>query len=147
MKHENNMNPTADFFDFEMYNVGNDQKIILEPDATKSIVVLLHQAKKEELELLGKIFQAVGKNILSDAYVINEKEVPSFKTIVQAVEFNKLLVFGLAPQQIGLHVSIGAYQLLHFQNKQILFSHGLTTIATDLNHKKQLWAQLQAMFQ
>jgi len=146
MKTENKNNPSADFFDFEIYPISDLKDISNEAEANKSVVVLLKGASQEEIDLLGKIFKAVGKNLETDGCLLNSTSPPTYKGVTDAIDFQKLLVFGIAPKDIGLHLKVKTYQLIPFQNRQLLFSHSLKVIMSDLNKKKMLWGQLQLMF-
>ncbi len=146
METKNNNTPSSDFFNFEIYRLPEWANQSNKVDPSKSILVLLKGAEEAEIALLGKIFQAVGKNLETDGCVINDMEWPSYKTIANASNFKQLLVFGIAPTEIGLHLNVKAYQVIAFQERQLLFSHDLKVIANDLAKKKQLWGQLQLMF-
>ena len=146
METKNNKNPSSDFFNFEIYRLPELANLSNNIDPSKSIVVLLKGAEEAEIALLSKIFQAVGKNLETGGCVINDRKLPSYKMINSAINFKKLLVFGIAPKDIGLHLNVKAYQLIPFQDRQLLFSHSLEVITNDLAKKKQLWGQLQLMF-
>jgi hypothetical protein len=146
MKTKNKNNPSADFFDFEIYPLSDLKDISKEVDGNKSVVVLLKDANQEEIDLLGKIFKAVGKNLETDGCLLNSSSSPSYKEVTDVIDFKKLLVFGIAPKDIGLHLNVKIYELIPFQHRELLFSHSLKVIMSDLNKKKMLWGQLQLMF-
>lgn len=138
--------PSADFYNFAIYKIDALENWTEEQKSEASIIVLLRNADRNELNLLAKIFQAVGKDLAKDAFVINQPEIITYKAINTAFNVKKLLVFGIEPKEIGLHLRINAYQATNFQGLELLFSHNLKTIAEDLAKKKQLWGQLQVMF-
>lgn len=146
MKNNNSNLPTADFFDFETYLLPQDELLSLEQNPSKTILIYLKGAKEEEIQFLGKVLKAVNRDIEKDTYLINDLDTPTLKTINKLVDFTKVLVFGMNPKEIGLHVRINPYQLFSFQDKQFLFSQSLNTIANNVEQKKIFWAQLQLMF-
>lgn len=138
--------PSADFFDFEVYQLADSKESESLRKTEKPVVVFLKNAPAEDLALLSKIFQAVGKNMEQDACLVNSSPLPLYSSITANPQVKKVLFFGVNPLEIGLQLQVKAYELLPFQGKQLLFSHNLGVIAQDLDKKKQLWGQLQAMF-
>lgn len=138
--------PSAVFYDFEVYKVAEDSTWKEGIVKDKSIVVLLKKANSEDLDLLSKIFQAVGKNLAEEVCVINTTVTVPYKELTELFDLKKVLVFGISPKEFGLHLNIDIYKTLVFQQVQFLFSDALETIASNLPKKKQLWGQLQAMF-
>jgi hypothetical protein len=57
-----------------------------------------------------------------------------------------VLVFGLAPAQLGLRLDAPAYRPFAFSGAQWLFADALADLEPDRAKKSQLWAALQAMF-
>lgn len=139
--------PSADFFDFEVYQLPASKESETLSKTEKPVVVFLKNAPAEDLALLSKIFQAVGKNMEQDAYLVNGSDLPLYNNITANPHVQKVLFFGVNPLEVGLQLQAKAYELLPFQGKQLLFSHNLGVIAQDLEKKKQLWGRLQAMFQ
>lgn len=143
--------PSKDFFDFDIYNIDKAAVPITElKQQNLSIIVLGEQIGEEELELLYKIMGAIDKQLDRDFVLLNireEEEVPDFKSLAQAIgERKTLLVFGVHPARMGLHIEAKPYQSILFQSHQLLFAHTLTDIAANVNYKKQLWGQLQQLF-
>lgn len=146
METNNRIEPSAVFYDFEVYQVQENATWQEELTQNRSIVVLLKEANLADLELLSKIFQAVGKNLEEEVCVINTAISISYKELIKKNDPTKVLAFGITPKEFGLHLNIATYQTLTFQGVQFLFSEGLETIASDLSKKKQLWGQLQVLF-
>jgi len=88
----------------------------------------------------------VGKNLTEEVCVINTSVTIPYKELIKNFNFKKVLIFGIRPQEIGLHLNINIYQTLIFQKVQFLFSDNLEVIANDLPKKKKLWEQLKKMF-
>jgi len=146
MENTTNIEPSAAFYDFEVYQVTENDTWKKGLTVDRSIVVLLKSANSADLDLLSKIFQAVGKNLAEEVCVINTKITIPYKELTELFELKKVLVFGFAPKELGLHLNVKIYQALLFQDVQFLFSDTLEIIANNLAKKKQLWGQLQAMF-
>lgn len=146
MEKTNTIEPSAAFYDFEVYKVAEDNTWKDGLTEDRSIVVLLKDANSENLDLLSKIFQAVGKNIAEEVCIINTTITIPYKELTELFDLKKVLIFGFTPKEFGLHLNVGIYQTLTFQKVQFLFSDELEIIANNLPKKKQLWTQLQAMF-
>jgi hypothetical protein len=146
MEITNTVEPSAVFYNFEVYKVEEDRAWKEGLNTDRSIVVLLKEATPENLDLLNKIFQAVGKNLAEEVCVLNTKITIPYKELTELFELKKVLVFGFTPKEFGLHLNVRIYQTLIFQEVQFLFSDDLETIAKNLPKKKQLWGQLQTMF-
>lgn len=143
---QENYLPNNDFFDFEVYHLPNAKEADYLQKIEKPIVVWLKNASEDELALLAKIFQAVGKNMEQDACIINEENLPLYKNITANPHVKKVLFFGVNPHEIGLLMQVKGYMIIPFQGKDLLFSHSLKVIGQDVDKKKQLWGQLQGMF-
>ncbi|CAA6802001.1 MAG: Unknown protein [uncultured Aureispira sp.] len=146
MEITNKTEPSGAFYDFEVYKVTEDATWKEGLTKDRSIVVLLKNANSVDLDLLSKIFQAVGTNLAEEVCVINTKITIPYKELTELFELKKVLVFGFTPKEVGLHLNVTIYQTLLFQKVQFLFSDTLETIASNLSKKKQLWGQLQGMF-
>lgn len=146
MEITNTIEPSAVFYDFDVYKVEEDKSWKEGLTQDRSIVVLLKNASSADLDLLNKIFQAVGKNLAEEVCVINTTITIPYKELTELFELKKVLVFGFTPKEFGLHLNVRIYQTLIFQEVQFLFSDKLEIIANNLAKKKQLWGQLQTMF-
>jgi len=146
MNKKNKQKPTNAFFDFDCYVLPERYDMETLVKNPKSILILTPQAAKEDTLLLQKIMQAVGKKMEEDVFFVNDSTLPTFKQLYPIKELQFLIVFGLRPEQIGLHVNTKPYQPIVFQGVKILFSHALSEIATDVNKKKALWVALQQLF-
>jgi len=143
--------PNKNFFNFNVYNVQETDRPIIRWEREQSPLLVLGNAiEEEEKVFLYKIMQAVSKKPNEDFLLINTKtkgEIPLFKEIENSVfQQGVLLVFGRKPAELGLHVNIKPYQVVHFRSWQVLFAHSLAEISANTNHKKQLWGQLKQLF-
>jgi len=145
MDTNNNQEPSSHFFDFDVYHFPD---FIAQDDMAyqgQSIAVFIQDATADELTLLGKIFQALGKDLNKDVWIVNDSKIISYTTLSELKGLEYLLIFGIAPKVMGLNVAVQLYQPLSFQNYQILLAHRLAVIGADPNKKRQLWGPLQTM--
>ena len=146
MKTNNEKYPSTDFFNFEVYPFPKSSDWQLKNPTNVKIAVLLQNASEDDLVLLAKIFKAVGKDSKEDVLCINDSNVVAYKDLIAQHDVEKILVFGMQPKTIGLHLKCSIYQIIRFQEREIIFAHSLAEIASDLNKKKQFWSQLQVLF-
>lgn len=146
MKKNKNVEPSPVFYDFQVYKIEEDHSWKEKIDKEQSIIVVVKNASSTDLDLLNKIFQAVGKDMAAEVCVINISQSLTYKELTLLFDLKKVLVFGIFPKDFGLHINIDIYQTIVFQKVQFLFSDNLQIIANNLPKKKQLWTQLQTMF-
>jgi hypothetical protein len=114
-------------------------------------VLILASAKGDEAAsraFLEKVLSAAKIELATDALLAKvapegaARLFPDFS--LQQPAF--VLVFGLAPAQLGLRLDVPLYQPFAFSGAQWLFADALPTLEPDRAKKSQLWAALQAMF-
>lgn len=140
-----NQEPSLHFFNFEVYHLPD---FVSSDDIAyqgQSIGIFLHNATEDELTLLGKIFQALGRDINKDAWVVNSSKIVSYKDVAALESLEYLLIFGIPPKSMGLNIAMQLYQPLSFQNFTVLLAPRLAIIGADPNKKRQLWGPLQTM--
>jgi hypothetical protein len=137
--------PDGSFFDFDIYTGVNDAEMPL-CEEIKSIAVLVCNASESDLVFLSKILAAVKLDFDKDILLINSSSLPVFNQFRALPSIDKLLVFGILPADIGLHIMAKPYNLINFNNYSLLFVHALKDISEDVNKKKLLWQQLQVLF-
>ena len=99
-------------------------------------------------QFLEKIAASVGICPATDAFTVcvGEKELFLFSSLNHRLGFNKILFFGITPQQAGLHLQTQKYRPLHFNEKVFLFADPLRLIHTRPALKRSLWEALKEMF-
>lgn len=144
------------FSDFPVYPVGGD--IILSDFVAgynqKGILCVFKMndptAKDTLLDFLKKVFLATGHDILQDGLVLPVD--PSLAGKVRFAElktlgnFRQVIVFGLAPDTLGLRLRLARYELVAWQGITLLFADDLERIASEKPLKAKLWATLKALF-
>lgn len=106
------------------------------------------EANPELLGLLKKILGAVQLDIDKDITLLRAKKGTSYSFIGARtkIAFERMLVFGLPPTQLGLNIQTQTYAIITIENCQLLFSDALTLIASDKRLKAALWSNLQLLF-
>ena len=140
-------NPSKDFLNFTVYpSLEKVVDLAAITPTTKEVVIVTQEVEENEIQLLTKIMQAVNKSVETDTCWLQADGIHSYQAISSQIEFEILLVFGILPKDMGLHLQIRPYQIVQFQGKKMLFVHGLDEVAQNVNYKKQLWGQLQLLF-
>lgn len=120
--------------EFSYLGENNKYFLILISDTINKEISPLHQ------ETLLKIMGAKGLE-LRDLAILNlnsyrDTNIDELKDFFQC---NKLVLFGIAPQQISLP-SIGANKVEHHQNIKLFSTYGIDEMINDVNKKKDFWA-------
>ena len=112
------------------------------------LILSLAGVEAAERELLSKILTAVRYDLEKDALLLEqEAHLPlNLPRIFRSKTIERIIVFGLAPAQLGLSIDIVHYRPLVFLERQFLFAHSLPEIASDKTLKSALWKALQQMF-
>ena len=99
----------------------------------------------ELFNLLTNILNAC-KLSMQDVSLINISHYPSltFSDFQEAVKIERSIVFGTAPEQLGLK-DIPSYQLVTVNGSALLFSDELSLIGSDKALKAKLWAGLKQL--
>ena len=143
-----NQRPTADFYNFTLYDwtAASDWKE-QSLETNRPVLILSPPAAPEALALLQKILSAIQWSTEQNCNLLQIETAVPYKDLLPTFpNLHTLLVFGWKPTELGLHLSLPLYQLAPFQNKQLLFADALETIAADQQQqKKRLWRQLQQL--
>ncbi|MFM2269212.1 MAG: hypothetical protein RL757_2653 [Bacteroidota bacterium] len=142
-----------DFLDFKIFltNENELQKNSLQSDAPKRCLVLFDDENgNASTDFLKKILSAAKLNPDADCQIVgiptDLEGVLSLSNRLAANDVRQILVFGIAPAQLGLRIAPPQYQPFFFNNCQWLFVEKCTTIEQNIEIKKKLWANLQAIF-
>jgi hypothetical protein len=113
-----------------------------------AVVVSAQYFSPEETAFLEKVLNAAKINLSNDVLLLqkNEAEPVSIAPVLQAKNPQFVLVFGLAPADIGLQLQHQLYQPDHFYRSTWLWANDLPAIAVDRNLKTKLWTALQQLF-
>jgi hypothetical protein len=101
-------------------------------------------------EMFHKMMAAIKLDINQDIAILkmdNQFNFIETKNWLSKENEQFILVFGINPEQIGLHINHLAYKPIRHYNSTILFCHSLEAIHFDVNMKKRLWNVLKNHFQ
>lgn len=100
----------------------------------------------EEAALLGKMIKAIQYDQISDVYLlaVDKGAQLSLSTIVES--WKDIILFGVSPHQIGIHIEFRPYTILSLEGKRALYVDDLISLGTHAAKKQALWALLQKMF-
>lgn len=94
--------------------------------------------------LLFNILKAI-KLTIDDVQLVEFTGVP-FKILFSMIDFDKCIMMGLKPKDVGLQMVSMPYQVFNFQNKLCLLSHSTNMLNKHKKCKENLWNALQKMF-
>lgn len=99
----------------------------------------------EEKFFLDKILTSV-KLKLNEVMLMQSENASAFHRMKAALGFKKLILFGVAPREIGLNTACSMYVPSDFQDTQILASESLSVLEESATSKTLLWKALKKMF-
>lgn len=140
----------ASFLDFKIIDFSDIQMVLskCQGNAAKGIFICSSDMDVEVESFLTKILSAVQLDLNGDVLLL-KKTIGngfSFSSLKEHHPIQKVLVFGLAPSNLGIHINSQKYQPLVIGGTTFLFCDELTSIANNQNLKKSLWVALQGMF-
>lgn len=143
VKMNSNNLPTA-YFDFTFFPVDTTLPEVVGEGAAR-LLILHRSAKEEALDLLRNILNAIGLDMNAQAYRIEvtEGQPLKFALLQKKWAVDKVLVFGLKPQDLALHLRWNKYQLYDFAHCRFIFADTLEALQAKVPLKKKLWAVLQ----
>ena len=99
-------------------------------------------------EFLSKVLSSVQLNLDKDTLFAEIPELMqvSFVHELKNKHPEQVLVFGVAPAQLGLHIETAHYRPLSFYGVTWLFADALSVLEPDKDKKSRLWAALKQMF-
>jgi len=114
----------------------------------KGVFLLYKDSEAEQVPFLAKILAAVQLDMEQDVIVFPSTDTQTFSLsdISESHSFKKAIIFGFAPQHIGLQVQFQKYQLYAIKDIQYLFADSLQEIENDKAKKGLLWGALQQLF-
>ena len=121
-----------------------------ETQRTKPIWVICGKEIEDQtlLDFLKKIMDAVKVDLEGSAnLLLHTSESPqSTLWAFQQKTASIVLLFGVLPSDVGLHISMQPYQIQEFKNTKVLWAENLLSISENIDKKKSLWAALQELF-
>lgn len=144
------MNIQADgVFDFEVFPLQENLAIAGQGNNKKGLfVAAAGDASPNDKELLGKMLQASGFDMLEDAKVfwLGTPQPFSFSSLRNELGFSNALFFGIPPKQAGLMLNVSPYEPISLNGISFLFAASLAEIQANPALKRPLWEGMKAMF-
>lgn len=112
------------------------------------VLAVAEPAQAENLDFLKKVLAAAQLDLERDTLFA---EIPLGEPVDMAATLrikpaDKVLVFGIPPEQLGLHIQAAAFQPVAFYGTTWLFADALSVLAPDKVKKGLLWTALKGMF-
>ncbi|HMP31675.1 MAG TPA: hypothetical protein PKD85_18885 [Saprospiraceae bacterium] len=124
------------------------QQTKVSPSDKKTLIILQSDDYQSDLvqKTLSGIAKALGLSLEQDIELfLFERDQPTNLGSVMH-NFEKVLIFGVNPRQIGLQIDAKIYKIYMFENFKLTIAHPLSTIANDIKTKQVLWKILQNMY-
>jgi hypothetical protein len=139
-----------------VYWIPEEKKWKIFPDESNHLafnIVLRKGTADEKLaftNFLSKAFAAANKDLQQDGRLISPDPedgiIPKLADIA-AYPSDSIWFMGLDPQQIGLfYQGIRKYQIIHWNNRKLIFTDSPDKIEQDKNLKLQFWQVMKDVF-
>jgi hypothetical protein len=112
------------------------------------VVVQVEPAYPGWKDFLEKLLGAAKLNLDQDTrlYMLNAGDSVQIAREIKSKQPDQVLIFGMTPDSLGLHIVATKYQPLFFGNTTLLFGDALSILEPDRNLKTQMWTALKAIF-
>lgn len=114
----------------------------------QTILIVIHDNKnynENTKQMLSAMISAIRYDLEKDCTIVISDQV--FQLSALSLQLPKyLLVFGFAPQEIGMQISHSPYYALPFDSFTAIFAEDLDLLANDKIKKTKLWTTLQSVF-
>ena len=138
------------FLDFKIISLSDTQKLIGQctGNADKGIFISYPTNDEPMIDFLAKILSAVKLDLHSDVLIL--RKTPnndfSFSSFSQEINIQKVILFGIHPQAIGLQINYQKYHPIKLNDCLFVFADELTAISANQQLKKLLWNALKEVF-
>lgn len=100
-----------------------------------------------ELELLLTNILKALKLSFAEILVVYQEDILNKRIRnVKNSTINKVVSFGIKPQNMGFNVSNTPYKMMEFKNTRLILADDLAEIKSNSSLKQKLWIELQKMF-
>ncbi len=138
------------FFSFPVFQApaGLPEQISGQNARGIALITMSGASDAADESFLEKILSAVKCDLRRDALLIKltPQKPWSYSALQQKFACKQVLFFGADPVSGGLHLQMELYQPVLFRGQWLLRAQPLSVIATDKQHKAQLWSALQQLF-
>jgi len=108
------------------------------------IVVRESDLTAENSQTLGQILNAIKYN-LEDSCLLKlaDSVDTSISLYLNKYNIKRVICFGIAPNDLGLQITAGAYRLIEMEGLKLVFSHKIADLNADKQKKIKLWNVIQ----
>ena len=112
------------------------------------ILFAAEEGSLDNIDFLKKVLAAAQLDLDGDTFFaeVPEAEPLDMAAALRIKPATQVLVFGIPPRQLGLHVEAPLFQPFSFYNTTWLFADALSILAPDKTKKGLLWTALKTMF-
>ena len=130
----------SDFYTIPDYSENN------EDSKTINLLGVIDESGQKHMKLISKILAAT-KLPTEDYHIcINNPKNGHIQSLISSFNPSHVILFGIHPKDLGLHVSIKSYQPITIQNVKIVLAHPPDQLSEQANYKKALWSILKEWF-
>ncbi|MFZ1751661.1 MAG: hypothetical protein WAU01_15790 [Saprospiraceae bacterium] len=114
----------------------------------KKLLIILDQKSQNEpnLAILSKMMSAIKYDLDEDVHLLFLDSKSTISLGASAISYHDLIVFGIEPPQLGIHVEYEVGKILNFEHSRVLFCEHFEIVIPDHQKKNHLWKNLQNMF-
>ncbi|MFN7117465.1 MAG: hypothetical protein ACK4TA_11745 [Saprospiraceae bacterium] len=135
-----------------------DNELILQrcvgQNAKNTLVIFQTSENEAELRIfLEKVFAAAQVDLVKDTCVLSVTPLEnfSFSRLYQHFDLQTLIVFGIPPVRLGIHLQVKPYEILRYENCTYVFADDLQAIYEERQQggkrmSGELWKVLQTLF-
>lgn len=141
------------FYDYKSYTLPDNSKYYssLSGKNEKAVLVCISGVSdpNEDLVFLKKVIGACGLDAEKDTHILilNTTDPFSFNEWKKTNKVDKLIVFGMPPEQLGLFFQCSVYHPITVNNCTFLFCENIHKIRPNEVAKRNLWNAMKNLFQ
>jgi hypothetical protein len=145
------------FLNFDLIALADTEAIAerCEGQNARKTLVIFQAAENPEVlrSFLGKVLAAVQLDLTNDvlALTVTPDEKFSFSGLCQLFDIQSLILFGIKPENLGIHFQFTPYDLLRYEGRAYLFVDDLQLIYEERQQggkrmSGELWKVLKTLF-
>jgi DNA polymerase III psi subunit len=136
------------FFDFEVFDIESSGEIMISgPEAAELMLVVEEVDFISHKALISKIMSAINFDLDQDIRICLLRQAQNINLAhhVHSPDI-KVIVFGVNPKRISMNASFRANHFYRTETFEIMLTHALEALHSNVSYKKALWAILQKKF-
>ncbi|MBR9921611.1 MAG: hypothetical protein GYB31_12305 [Bacteroidetes bacterium] len=138
------------FPEFQIFATGDAKQPSKQakPAAGKRILLVSDTEIAPHREMVGKMIGAIQFDLVSDVQTIEitTEEAFSLMRLCRGSDIKEIILFGIDPEKLGLHLEWPLFRPLLLSGYKILQAESLNKISNNKDNKLKLWNALQQMF-